>query len=245
MKVVAIIQAHMGSTRLPGKVLLDLEGKPVLLRVIERVRNFRNVDKVLVAVSTLPADDILAERCKEWDVTVYRGDDQDVLSRFLGAAESAEADVCVRITSDCPLIDPSVSDMIIEHFLNANPPVDYASNKIPQSFPRGLDTEVFSIEALQRTARDAKIAYERTHVTIHMYEHPEEYRLLSVTSEVDRASWRWTLDTREDYEFLQGVYSRMPQDRIFGWKEVLALLEREPQLAQINSQVRQKNPKEG
>ncbi|MCO6400580.1 MAG: glycosyltransferase family protein [Verrucomicrobia bacterium] len=245
MKVVAIIQAHMSSSRLPGKVLLDLAGKPALLRVIERVRQFARVDEVVVAVSLLAADDILRELCNQWGVPVYRGDDRDVLSRFLGAAESAAADICVRITSDCPLIDPGVGDLIIERFLDADPRVDYASNKIPQSFPRGLDTEVFTIDALRRAARNAIQPYERAHVTIHMYEHPEQFRLLSVKSDVDRASWRWTLDTREDYAFMQSVYARMRSDRVFGWEEVLALLQREPELMLINAGVQQKDSREG
>ncbi len=245
MKTVAIIQAHMGSTRLPGKVLLDLAGKPALLRVVERVRRCRLVDDLVVAISTRPVDDVLAEKCAAWGAAVYRGDDRDVLSRFWGAAQNAAADVCVRITSDCPLIDPGVSDQVVQAFRDADPPVDYASNKIPQSFPRGLDTEVFTIDALRRANAEARQAHERTHVTLYLYEHPERFRLRSVTSDVDRADWRWTLDTAEDYRFLCEVYARMPATGIFSWLDVLQLLERYPTLRQLNAHVRQKDPKEG
>jgi spore coat polysaccharide biosynthesis protein SpsF len=245
MKTVAIIQAHMGSTRLPGKVLLDLAGKPVLLRVVERVRRFRLVDEVVVATSTLQLDDVLVEKCAEWGVRVYRGDDRDVLSRFVGAAEKVGADVCVRITADCPLIDPGVSDLIIQAFLQADPPVDYASNKIPQSFPRGLDTEVFTLDALRRASAEASQPYERTHVTIYIYEHPDRFLLRSVTSDVNRAHWRWTLDTPHDYQFLREVYARLTPSGSFTWLDVLRLLEQDPQLAQLNAHIRQKNAIEG
>ena len=245
MSTVAIIQAHMGSSRLPGKVLLDLAGKPVLLRVVERVQHIQLVENLIVAISNLPGDDILAKKCEMWGIPVYRGDDRDVLSRFRGAAESANADVCVRITSDCPLLDPGVSNMIINTFLSEDPSVDYASNKIPQSFPRGLDTEVFTIDALRRADELARRMCDRTHVTLFMYENPDKFRLRSVISNVNRAHWRWTLDTQEDYEFLCEVYARLPCGDPIVWEKVVQLLEREPSLMEINAHVHQKEVQEG
>lgn len=245
MKTVAIIQAHLGSSRLPGKVLMDVAGKPVLQRVIERVQAFREASACMVATSTLAIDDALAAFCSRLGVAMFRGSESDVLDRFRGAADAAGADVCVRITSDCPLIDPGVSDDIIRRFHAARPPVDYASNKIPQSFPRGLDTEVFTREALERAWRRAAQPYERAHVTIHMYEHPQEFRLLSIVSDVDRADWRWTVDEGHDLEFVRRVYERLDASGLFSWHEVLALLEREPALREINAHVRQKDVRAG
>lgn len=245
MRIVAIIQAHMGSSRLPGKVMLDLGGRPVLRRVVDRARAIPGVDEVVVACATLPQDDVLEAACREWGVPVFRGSDDDVLERFRGAAQAFRADACVRITSDCPLLDPGVSGEIVRRFREADPPVDYASNKIPQSFPRGLDTEVFTRAALERAAADATEAYERAHVTIHLYEHPERYRLLGVRSDVDRADWRWTLDTADDLRFLREVYGRLGPGDDFAWTDVVALLEREPDLLEINRHVVQKAAHEG
>lgn len=245
MRTVAIIQAHMGSSRLPGKVMLDLGGRPVLRRVVDRARRIAGVDEVVVACAALPQDDVLEAACREWGVAVHRGSDDDVLERFRGAARAHGADACVRITSDCPLLDPGVSGDIVRRFHQAQPDVDYASNKIPQSFPRGLDTEVFTRAALERAAAEATEGYERAHVTIHLYEHPERYRLLSVTSDTDRADWRWTLDTADDLAFLRDVYARLGPDDDFAWTDVVALLRREPALMDINRHVVQKDARQG
>lgn len=235
----------MGSSRLPGKVMLDLGGRPVLERVVNRARRIAGVDEVVVACATLPQDDVLQAACREWGVPVFRGSDDDVLERFRGAAEAHDADACVRITSDCPLLDPGVSGEIVRRFREADPPVDYASNKIPQSFPRGLDTEVFTRAALERAAAQAVEPYQRAHVTIYMYEHPERFRLLSVTSDVARADWRWTLDTADDLAFLRRVYDRLGPGDGFAWTQVLELLRREPELMEINRHVVQKDAREG
>jgi spore coat polysaccharide biosynthesis protein SpsF len=235
----------MGSSRLPGKVLMDLEGKTALEHVVRRTQRCREIDQVVVATAKLPTDDVIVRACAQMQVPVFRGSDSDVLDRFASAARAFEAEICVRITSDCPLIDPEVSGEIIRSFKQASPPLDYASNKIPQSYPRGLDTEVFTFEALERTWRQATQHYERTHVTIYMYEHPEQFRLLSVVSGVDRADWRWCVDTSEDLEFVRQVYRRLGADGLFSWQDVLALLEREPSLKEINRHVRQKAVREG
>ncbi len=245
MRTVAFIQAHMGSSRLPGKVLLDLAGSSVLSRVVARVRRFRRIDEAWVVTSILPVDDVIEKACAGWKIPVFRGSDADVLDRFYRAARSARADACVRITSDCPLIDPGVSDRVIRAFQEASPPVDYASNKIPQSFPRGLDTEVFTATALERAWREAKEPYQRAHVTIYLYENPGAFRLLPVTSDVDRAGWRWTVDTAEDLAFVREIYARFAPRDDFSWEEVLELLRREPALTEINRHVIQKDPRDG
>ena len=245
MRNIAIIQARVGSSRLPGKVLLDLCGKTVLGRVVERVKRMSKVKELIVATSILDSDDAIEDECRRLGVACFRGSEDDVLDRFRGAADTMAADQITRITADCPLIDPGVSDDIIERFETADPPVDYASNKIPQSFPRGLDTEVFTREALERSARWAKKPYHRTHVTAYMYQTPELFTLLSVTSDVDRADWRWTIDTPEDLAFVRSVYERLDGSPDFTWLDVVKLVDDNPDLAKINAHVVQKAVEQG
>ena len=235
----------MGSSRLPGKVLKDIVGQSMLERVIARTRRMRQVHEVVVATSTDTGDDPIVELCSRLNVAGFRGHETDVLDRYLHAGRAHHADVCVRITSDCPLIDPALSDEIVDLFLSADPRIDYASNKIPQSYPRGLDTEVFTIDALDRAHRAAHQPYERSHVTIYMYEHPTEFRLLSIKSDVDRADWRWCVDTPEDLEFVRRAYTRLGADGEFGWKDLVSLLEHEPELRAINQHVVQKAVQQG
>jgi spore coat polysaccharide biosynthesis protein SpsF len=235
----------MSSKRLPGKVLKDISGQTMLERVVGRTRLCQGIDDLVIAVSTDPVDDVLVAEAHRLNAPVFRGSNEDVLDRFTRAAKSRAADVCVRITSDCPLIDPGVSGEMVRRFFEASPRVDYASNKIPQSYPRGLDTEVFSFEALALTNEQAKRDYQRSHVTIYIYEHPEMFRLLSVTSDVDRADWRWTVDTLEDLEFVRCVYDRLGATGDFAWLDVVDLLSREPSLRELNQKVVQKPVIEG
>jgi spore coat polysaccharide biosynthesis protein SpsF len=238
LKIAAIIQARVGSTRLPGKVLMDLSGETVLARVIGRLRGSKLIDEALVATTDRPTDDAIVAECRKISVPVSRGDQDDVLDRYFRAAQLAKADVIVRITSDCPLIDPEITDKTIAAFLAARP--DYASNSLVRTYPRGLDTEVVSFGALARAWQAARRPYEREHVTPYIYEHPDDFKLLSVSGEADYSNNRWTVDTPEDLKFVRAVYSRLGSDGMFSWRAVLELLEREPELAQLNSQVVQK-----
>jgi spore coat polysaccharide biosynthesis protein SpsF len=239
MKIVAIVQARMGSTRLPGKVLCDLVGESMLGRVVCRLRRAGLLNEVLVATTDTAADDVIVAECRKYSVPVSRGDQDDVLDRYFRAAQLAKADVVVRITSDCPLIDPEITDKTIAAFQEAHP--DYAANVLQRTYPRGLDTEVMSMAALERAWRQARQRYEREHVTPYMYEHPDEFKLLSVTGEEDYSSHRWTVDTPEDLEFLRAVYGRFAGNGSFSWRDVLDLLQREPQLADLNRFVQQKS----
>jgi spore coat polysaccharide biosynthesis protein SpsF len=238
MRVVAIIQARMGSTRLPSKVLKDLGGDTVLARVVSRVHRCRFVDEVVVATSKDPADDIILKECQRLGTRVFRGSEQDVLDRYYGAAREAQAEVVVRITSDCPLIDPGVSDKTIQAFLDAWP--DYASNVLERTYPRGLDTEVMTFAAIESAWRDAREPYQREHVTPFLYQHPERFRLLSVKGDHDYSQYRWTLDAPEDLEFLRAVYARSVDRQDLSWQDVLSMVEREPELAEINRHIVQK-----
>jgi spore coat polysaccharide biosynthesis protein SpsF len=228
----------MGSTRLPGKVLKDLAGKTMLARVVERLRHTSRIDDVLVATTDRTIDDVIVDECQKLSVQVSRGDQDDVLDRYFKAAEFASADVVVRITSDCPLIDPEITDKTIRQFVDELP--DYASNTIVRTYPRGLDTEVISFSALSRAWQKAQKPYEREHVTPYLLEHPSEFRLVSVVGDRDYSAHRWTVDTPEDFLFVQAVYDRLKSKSMFSWRDVLDLLDREPELLGLNRGVMQK-----
>jgi spore coat polysaccharide biosynthesis protein SpsF len=243
MRVIAIVQARMGSSRLPGKVLKPLGGRSVLSWVIERVRQFGRIDSLLVATTAESADDAVVKEAERCSAEVFRGNESDVLDRYYRGACHAGADVIVRITSDCPLIDPEVSDYTIQKFLDELP--DYASNGLERTYPRGLDTEVMTFAALERAWREASEPYQRAHVTPYLYQNPDKFRLLSVKGEADFSGYRWTLDTQEDAEFLQEIFARLGGSVDFTWRDVLRLLEREPALAEKNQHIRQKALREG
>lgn len=240
MKVVAIIQARMGSERLPGKVLADIGGKTMLARVVERTARIASVDEVVVATTEDTRDDAIADACRALSVPVFRGSEADVLDRYYQAAKQYAADAVMRITADCPLLDPEVSGNVLNQFLIHRP--DYASNSVRRTYPRGLDTGVMSLEALERTWREATRPYQREHVTIYMYEHPENFRLLSVESglPINYSHYRWTVDTPEDLQFVRAVYDLFPTTDEFGWLDVIEALARRPDLVAINRHVKQK-----
>ncbi len=243
MNTVAIIQARIGSTRLPGKVLKDLNGQSMLARVVNRTRRAATLDDVMVATSTQPGDQAIVEECVRLGVECFCGSETDVLDRYYMAAKSTRADVIVRITSDCPLIDPTIIDKTVLEFRAHGP--DYASNTLQRTYPRGLDTEVFTATGLERCWREARNSYERMHVTPYFYQHPELFTLYSVSGERDFSAFRWTVDTPEDFQFISEIYSRLGPDDRFSWQEVLALLEREPGLGFINQSISQKALHEG
>ena len=242
MNIVAIIQARMGSSRLPGKVLMDLGGEMVLGRVVRRLQRSRHISKIVVATTTVPADEVIVAECDRLEVLCFRGSEHDVLDRYYQAARANAADAVVRITSDCPLIDPELVDETVEVFGDKH--ADYASNVFPRTYPRGLDTEVFSFDALDRAWREAREAHQREHVTPYLYEHPQIFKLASLSGAADYSRYRWTLDTLEDLELLRTIYSRFHGRDDFSWQEVLRLMEREPELAELNSQVLQKSVRE-
>jgi len=243
MKVVAIIQARMGSTRLPGKVLKDLGGETVLSRVVGRTRRATLLDEIVVATSAQPGDDAILQECERLSIACFRGDEIDVLDRFYRAAQKFAADAVVRITADCPLIDPELIDATIRAFLDQKP--DYATNSLVVTYPRGLDVEVFTAEALARAWGSAKEPYQRVHVTPYLYENPGLFKIVSLTADGDYSKYRWTLDTAEDLVVIRAIYGHFGQRGSIRWREVLHLMESRPELAEVNSQVRQKTLREG
>lgn len=242
MRTIAIIQARMSSSRLPGKVLQDIAGKPMLVRVVERTRRARTVDGVLIATTTDPLDDPIEALCRERGFPVYRGSMYDVLDRFYQAACQAKADVIVRVTADCPVIDPGVIDQTVEAFLQQG--VDFACNRLPpparRTFPIGLDTEVCSFAALERAWKEARLPFEREHVMPYFYDLPGRFKTLVIDYEQDYGAYRWTVDTAEDLRLLREIYARFEGDDAFTWLDVLHLVEREPQLSAINAGVQHK-----
>jgi spore coat polysaccharide biosynthesis protein SpsF len=238
MRIVAIIQAHMGSTRLPGKVLLDLAGRTMLARVVRRAQRAKLIGEVTVACSTEPSDDAIVEECAKLGIRVFRGSDSDVLDRYHGATEAFQPDAVVRITSDCPLIEPEVSDKVIARFLESG--ADYASNTIDRSYPRGLDTEICKRACLDRAWAEAPEPYQRVHVTPYLYQNPQLFKIVQVRGETDLNELRWTVDAPEDYEFISKIFAHFGGEDDFSWHDVLALLKSSPELEEINRHIRQK-----
>lgn len=234
MTTIAFVQARMGSTRLPGKVLLDLAGKPVAQRVLERVARAR-VDQVALLTTALPEDDALAAAAHGWGYLVSRGSAEDVLDRFYQAAQLWQPQRIVRITADCPVIDPAVIDRVLE--AQAAGP-DYCSSGIGETFPDGQDAEVFTRQALEQAWRAATLPSQREHVTPYIREHPELFRVAAVTSGQQLGAKRWTLDTPEDYAFLKALYAGLrAHGEFFGMQQALDYLAQHPELERINGQI--------
>jgi len=246
MKVAAIIQARMGSTRFPGKVLELICGKTMIFHIIARVKEARAIHEIVIATTSSVRDDVLVKEIEKIKgVGVFRGSEDDVLDRYYRAAQKAGAEVIVRITSDCPLIDPVVIDTMIDIYLKKNTEstsVDYLSNTLERTFPRGLDTEVFSFAALEKAFREAKEGYQREHVTPYIWENPEMFALECFKSDKDFSFHRWTVDEVEDLHLVREIYKELYHEgRCFLLNEVLELFRRRPELLNINAHIKQKN----
>lgn len=244
-RVVAIVQARMSSSRLPGKVLANLGGRPVLDWVLRRAGRAERIHQVLVATTVSPEDDAISEFCETHGYPYTRGSMHDVLDRYYQAAREANADVIVRLTGDCPLIDPGMLDANLAAFLSADPLLDFAANRLPgeRTIPIGLDAEFCTFAALETAWKEAQQPHEREHVMPYFYEHPERFNILHIRHEPDLGQHRWTLDTAEDLELLQELVSAFKGDD-FTWQQVLALVEANPRLAEINADVQHRGYRE-
>jgi spore coat polysaccharide biosynthesis protein SpsF len=261
-KVVAIIQARMGSSRLPGKVLLDIGGEPMLVRVVERTRRARTVHEVIVATTVERSDDEIAALCADRSYPVYRGSMHDVLDRYYQAARAWQAGTVVRITADCPVIDPALIDetvaLVLGHWtvIRGLVPFDFAANRLPppftRTYPIGLDVEVCTFAALERAWKESTETFHREHVMPYLYEgtqletrsprlsqgnSPRNFTIALLNDLPDYGSLRWTVDTPEDLELLRQIYARFGDRDDFTWRDVLDLWLREPALAAINAGV--------
>jgi glutamate-1-semialdehyde 2,1-aminomutase/spore coat polysaccharide biosynthesis protein SpsF len=230
MRTVAVIQARMGSSRLPGKVLADICGVPMLGHIVRRVQDATAVDDVVVATSASVLDDPIAKYCSHREITCYRGSEEDVLDRYYRAAEQAAAEIVVRITGDCPLIDPEIIDRVVRIAQNSD--CDYAANVIRYTYPDGLDVEAFSFAALQRSWVEATKPSQREHVTSFL-RHEAGFRRCNVehTTDFSRRNYRWSVDTAADLEFVRAVYRCFAPGMHFRLRDIVDLLEREPGLA--------------
>lgn len=238
--LVAIIQARMGSTRLPGKVMLDLCGHSVLWHVVERVRRCGEVPCIVVATTNSARDDVIVEEAKSAGAQVWRGSEEDVLSRYYEAACAFDARHVLRVTSDCPLLDPQVIAGMTKAY-QAQSELDHMSNFFVRRFPQGLDAEVMRMEALETAFHEAREGYQREHVTPYIYQHPQRFKLGSYASDTDLSHLRWTLDTPEDRQLIEAIYRALfPRNRQFTTEDILSLLREWPQLMDINSHIKQK-----
>jgi spore coat polysaccharide biosynthesis protein SpsF len=229
----------MSSSRLIGKVMLELAGEPMLMRVVERTRLARTVDEVIFATTVDPSDDAVEAYCSQNGVPCFRGNLPDVLDRFYQAARVYHAGTIVRITADCPLLDPGLIDETVALFRRTG--ADFAANRLPppykRTYPIGLDCEVCSFSVLERAWQEATEPHDREHVMPYLYEVKDRFKIAILNSSKDYGSLRWTVDTPQDLELVRQVYARLAGRPDFTWLDVLAIFEREPELARINAQV--------
>ncbi|MBI4550198.1 MAG: glycosyltransferase family protein [Candidatus Omnitrophica bacterium] len=234
-----MIAARMSSTRLPGKVLRPILGVPMLERMIERLRRCRQLDEIVIATSTSPGDDAVVDFARERSFLVERGPENDVLGRYFEVASRRGGEVVVRLTGDCPLIDPEVTDRVIAAHL-AEPGAELSSNVFVRTYPRGFDTEVLSFSLLERLHRELKDPLYREHVTNFVYDYPEKFKIVSVTAPADGSDLRLCVDTEEDFKLAVSVYDALyPANPVFGAAEIAALFKARPELRGINSAVTQ------
>ena len=243
LRCVAIVQARMGSTRLPGKVLAEIGGKPMLAWVIDRARLAQSLDDVSVATSIENEDQPIVDLCREQGYACCRGNMADVLDRYHHCADGSNAEVVVRLTADCPLIDPGLIDQTVEAFLVSDPPVAFATNRLPwdRTYPIGLDVEVCSKDVLDTAWREAELPHQREHVMPFIYENPERFSILELRSETNYGDMRWTVDTQADLHLIREIVERLGVQDDFTWMDVLALFESDPGLKQMNIDIQQKN----
>ncbi len=240
-KKIVTIQARMGSDRLPGKILLPLSGKPSLERMVERVRRSKYIDDVVVATTTNPKDDVVEKWAVSAGISLYRGSESDVLSRVVEAGRKFRAEILVQLTGDCPLMDPLVIDRLFEVYL-AND-YDYVANVLDRSYPRGFDTQIYSLDVLERAhAKTADVAH-REHVSLYIYEHPQEFKLHNVMApaEATAPEFRVCVDTPEDYEVVRTIFESLYAKNVhFTAADVAGFLKSRPDVAQMNQTVAQK-----
>ncbi len=243
MKTACIIQARVGSTRLPKKILLKVQDKELLIHVVERVLNAKKIDQVIIATTTKPGDDLVVKLIEKYSnnrVMVFRGSEEDVLDRYYRAAENSNSDIIVRITSDCPLIDWELIDLMVSKFVDGH--YDYVSNVLTKrTFPRGLDVEVLSFGALKRMWESCTLEKHREHVTSYIRENPSLFKTLNIEQERDLSGLRWTVDEEDDLKLVRIIYNELVRKNSnFKTEDVLELIKQKPELATMNAHIQQK-----
>lgn len=233
----AIIQARVGSTRLPNKTFARLAGKPLIWHVVDRLKFSKNINKIIVATTILPEDNLIEDWCVENNCSFFRGSEDNVLNRFYETAKCYDVENIVRITADDPFKDPEIIDRIIELFLSNK--LDFAYNNNPPTFPEGLDTEVFSFKALETANKFASNPFEKEHVTQYFYKNLNLFKSMNYTHSQNLSYLRWTIDTEKDLDMARKVYKELYVDsKIFLMHEILHLIKEKPHLGTINSDVK-------
>jgi spore coat polysaccharide biosynthesis protein SpsF len=232
VKILAIIQARMGSSRLPGKVMLPILGKPMIWHIYNRLKTCKNVEQICIATSTNALDDQIEKFANKENIHLFRGSEDQIINRLLGAARKFNADVIVRVTADCPLIDPEIIDQLIKIYLN-NSNIDFVSNTIERTFPDGLDVEVISTNFLGKLLVELKESQEW--FIMHIIENHRKYRCLNYKNLENLSKLRWTVDYKEDYEFVKAIYQELFDNvKIFHMQDILNLLTRKPNILKLN-----------
>jgi len=242
-KIVAIIQARMGSSRLPGKVLKTISGKPMLLHTYERVCQSKLVNEIIIATTNDQSDDLIAQFCDHHNLQYFRGNQFDVLDRYFQAARIHLAEIIVRITADCPLMDPALIDQTIISFLEQK--VDFAANRLPppwkRTYPIGLDVEVCSFNALEKAWTESKLVYEREHVMPYLYDQTDRFKTLLIHHETDYGQKRWTVDTPQDLLVVEMIINNFLPSNRFSWLDVIDFVSLHPEIEQMNQEVSAKS----
>jgi len=236
MRKLIIVQARMTSTRLPGKVMKIVCGKPLLEHLINRLKRVKCADQIVIATTVNETEDIIVELCKKLDISYYRGSEEDVLGRYYEAAVEYGGDVIIRITSDCPVIDPEVVDYLISFFTNNIGKYDYVSNTLERSYPKGMGAEIVSFKALKEAHFNAYDPFDREHVTPFIKKRPQQFRLYNILYKADMSRYRWTVDTPADLELItkicDALYYKNP---LFSLNDILDLMTRNPEWEAINT----------
>jgi spore coat polysaccharide biosynthesis protein SpsF len=234
-KITCIIQARTNSSRLPNKVLLKLSNTPVIVHIIDRIKKSTLVEQIILATSINFNDQILLDIANDNQITSFKGNELDVLDRFYNAAKKYDADIIIRITGDCPLVDFILIDKMLKKFLENN--FDYVSNTIERTFPDGLDIEIFTFSTLEKAFSEATLVSEREHVTPYIIKNPKLFKLFSYTNIENLSHLRWCLDEASDYEMLQKIYQEFESDKFFSTTDVLKLLRKKPEISKINFEI--------
>lgn len=239
MKIGVIIQARMGSTRLPGKIMKKIEQKTVLEYVISSLEKSKFIQEIVIATTKNKEDDVIEDKVKKLGKKIYRGSQDNVLERYTFAARENKLDIVIRITSDCPLIDVNIVDSIISEFIDKKP--DYISNTIKRTYPRGMDCEVFSINALERAYTDAESDSDKEHVTPYIYKNQDKFKISNYCADEDNSKYRITLDVEEDFEVISFIIKEINNKRLdFSYESVIKIIE-DSKIYTINQHVEQKN----
>lgn len=243
MNITAIIQARMGSTRLPGKIMKKVNNKPLLEYQLERIKRSKVINNIIIATTNDGSERPIVELANKMGIDIFKGSESNVLERYYLASKEYRSDIVVRITSDCPIIDPAIIDSVIKLYLENN--YDYVSNTQVRTFPRGMDTEVFSFACLEKAYQNAEAEYEKEHVTPYLYLNPKLFSVGQYTSTENNSLYRLTVDTREDFELISIILSNLyPENHHFSLQDVLQLMKNCPELIHINKHVEQKKLKE-